>query len=373
VLRPEEGEDGELEVVRTALEQRLDTVELPVREAERAVQRAVSNGAQEACPTISSRAEGDEAFVVRLLPVRGYVVMLVILAASWGASYLFIKVAIEDFEPATMMCLRLVLAFGALFPILAIGSGFRGAVSGIRETGRGGALLGLVNMAVPFTLIAWGEKHVDSGVAAIANSTVPIFVALLAIRYRPSERVTGARLLGVLLGLVGVGVLTGLNPEGGWWAIAGTLAVVLASLSYAAANLYAPARFSETPPLVVSATTTFWAMVMLIPFALLQLPDHMPSWKALGSVAALGLLGTAFATLILYRMLNAYGSSRTSLVTYLLPPMALFYGVTILDEQIHLNAALGLVLILAGVALGSGLFQLVRRREKEPTPATPPA
>jgi drug/metabolite transporter (DMT)-like permease len=271
-----------------------------------------------------------------------------------------------------MMCLRLVLAFGALLPFLVIGSGFRGAVSEIRETGRGGVLLGLINMAIPFTLIAWGEKHIDSGVAAIANSTVPIFVALLAIRFRPSERVTGMRMAGVLLGLVGVGVLTGLNPEGGWWAIAGTLAVVLASLSYAAANLYAPARFPHTSPLVVGTTTTFWAMVILIPVALFQLPDHMPSWKALASVAALGLLGTAFATLILYRMLNTYGSSRTSLVTYLLPPMALFYGVTILDEQIHLNAVLGLVLILAGVALGSGLFQLGRSRTRAEEPAAAP-
>ena len=299
--------------------------------------------------------------------------MLGILAASWGASYLFIKVAVDDFEPATMMCLRLVLAFGALFPFLIYGSGFRGAVSELRGTGSGGALLGLINMAIPFTLIAWGEKHVDSGVAAIANSTVPIFVALLAIRFRPSERVTGVRLAGVLLGLVGVGVLTGLNPEGGWWAVAGTLAVVLASLSYACANLYAPARFPRTSPLVVGTTTTFWGMVILVPFALFQLPDHTPSWKSLASVAALGLLGTAFATLILYRMLNTYGSSRTSLVTYLLPPMALFYGVTILDEHIHLNAALGLVLILAGVALGSGLFQLARSRSRaeEPAAATP--
>jgi drug/metabolite transporter (DMT)-like permease len=305
--------------------------------------------------------------------MRGYVVMLGILAASWGASYLFIKVAVEDFEPATMMCLRLVLAFGALFPFLVFGSGFRGAVSEIKGTGRGGVLLGLINMALPFTLIAWGEKHIDSGVAAIANSTVPIFVALLAIRFRPSERVTGMRMAGVLLGLVGVGVLTGLNPEGGWWAIAGTLAVVLASLSYASANLFAPARFPRTSPLVVGTTTTFWAMVILIPFALFQLPDHMPSWKALASVVALGLLGTAFATLILYRMLNTYGSSRTSLVTYLLPPMALFYGVTILDEQIHLNAALGLVLILAGVALGSGVFKVGRSRARaeKPAAATP--
>src|SRR4029453_17468432 len=168
--------------------------------------------------------------------------MLGILAASWGASYLFIKVAVEDLEPAPMMCLRLILAFAALFPILAVASGFRRAVLEIRETGRGGALLGLINMAIPFTLIAWGEKHIDSGVAAIANSTVPIFVALLAIRFRPSERVTGMRMFGILLGLLGVGVLTGLNPEGGWWAIAGTLAGVLASLSHASPPLHPPAR-----------------------------------------------------------------------------------------------------------------------------------
>jgi len=305
--------------------------------------------------------------------VRGYVILLGTLAASWGASYLFIKVAVEDLEPAPMMCLRLVLAFAALFPVLAVGSGFRGAVSEIRGTGRGGALLGLINMAIPFTLIAWGEKHIDSGVAAIANSTVPIFVALLAIRFRPSERVTGMRMFGILLGLLGVGVLTGLNPEGGWWAIAGTLAVVLASLSYACANLYAPARFGDTEPLVIATATTFWGMVLLIPVSLFQLPDQMPGWKALASVAALGLIGTSFATLILYRMLNTYGSSRTSLVTYLLPPMALFYGVTILGERIHLNAGLGLVLILAGVALGSGLLKLARSRRDEPAPATPRA
>jgi drug/metabolite transporter (DMT)-like permease len=114
-------------------------------------------------------------------------------------------------------------------------------------------------------------------------------------------------------------------------------------------------------------------MVMLIPFALLQFPDHLPNLKALASVAALGLMCTAFASLILYRMLLLYGSSRTSLVTYLLPPIALFYGVTLLGEEIHVNAAVGLVLILAGVALGSGIFGLTRGRRGEPGPETPPA
>jgi drug/metabolite transporter (DMT)-like permease len=305
--------------------------------------------------------------------VRGYVILLGTLAASWGASYLFIKVAIEDMEPASMVCLRLVFALAALFPLLAASSGFRGAFSKIKETALGGALLGLTNIALPFTLIAWGEKYVDSGVAAIAGSTVPIFVALLAIRFRPSERVTGIRMAGVVLGIIGVGVLTGLDPEGGRWAIAGTLAVVLASLSYAAANLYAPAKFPHMSPLVVGTTTIFWALVMLTPFALLQFPDHLPSLKTLASVAALGLISTAFASLILYRMLVLYGSSRTSLVTYLIPPIALFYGVTILGEEIHLNAALGLALILAGVAFGSGALGLTRGRRGEASPQTPPA
>jgi drug/metabolite transporter (DMT)-like permease len=297
--------------------------------------------------------------------------MLGILAAVWGASYMFIKVAVDEIEPTTMMCLRLVLAFAALLPALVVASGWNGAVREVRGTGAGGFFLGIVNTAVPFTLIAWGEKHIDSGVAAIANASVPIFVALLAIRFRPSERVTGMRLFGVVLGLAGVGVLTGLHPEGGWWAIAGTLAVVVASLSYACANLYVPHRFARTSPLVISVATTFWGAVVLLPLAILQLPDEMPGWKALGSVAALGLLGTGFASLVLYRLLNTYGSSRTALVTYLLPPMALFYGVTILDERLTINALLGLFLILAGVALGSGLLRVARRGREEPAPATP--
>jgi drug/metabolite transporter (DMT)-like permease len=303
--------------------------------------------------------------------MRGYVVMLGLLAAVWGASYMFIKVAVDEIEPTTMMCLRCVLAFAALFPALAIVAGFRDAVAGIREMGSGGFLLGLMNMSVPFTLIAWGEKHIDSGVAAIANSTVPIFVALLAIRFRPSERVRGVRLVGILVGLLGVGVLTGLDPEGGRWAIAGTLAVVVASVSYACANIYAPHRFGATQPLVISAGTTMWGALILLPFALFQLPDEVPEWKALGSVAVLGLLGTGFATLVLYRMLNTYGSSRTALVTYLLPPVALVYGVLLLDERLSLNALLGLLLILAGVAFGSGLFRVARRGREAAAPATP--
>jgi drug/metabolite transporter (DMT)-like permease len=301
--------------------------------------------------------------------VRGYVPLLLIVAGIWGASYLFIKVAVREIEPTAMMDLRLLLAAAVLVPFVAIRLGLSRAVAEIRSTGAGAFVLGVTNMAFPFVLIAWGEKHIDSGVAAIANATVPIFVALLALRFNPSERVSGMRLVGVALGLVGVGVLAGLDPEGGWWGIAGTFAVVVASLSYATANLYTQHRFPQTSPLVIATASTLAAALVLLPPALFQLPDEAPSWKALGSVAALGVAGTAFALLFFYAMLNRYGASRASLVTYLLPPFALVYGVVFLDERMTVNALLGLLLILAGVALGSGLLQLARRRET--APATP--
>jgi drug/metabolite transporter (DMT)-like permease len=301
--------------------------------------------------------------------VRGYVPLLLIVAGIWGASYLFIKVAVREIEPTAMMDLRLILAAAVLVPFLFMRLGTGGAVAELRSTGWGAFILGISNMAVPFVLIAWGEKHIDSGVAAIANATVPLFVALLAIRFNPSERVRGLRLVGVFLGLVGVGVLTGLHPEGGWWGVAGTLAVVVASLSYASANLYTQHRFPQTSPLVITTASCLAAALVLLPFALVQLPDRMPSWKALVSVAALGIAGTALALLFYYAMLNRYGASRASLVTYLLPPFALAYGVIFLDEQLTLNALLGLALILAGVGLGSGFLQLGRRRAA--APATP--
>jgi drug/metabolite transporter (DMT)-like permease len=273
-----------------------------------------------------------------------------------------------------MMFFRLVLASAVLVPLIVWRLGRREAVEQVRGTGWGAFAVGFLNAALPFTLIAWGEKHIDSGIAAIANASVPIFVVLLALRFNPSERVRGLRLGGILVGLLGVGVLTGLHPEGGWLAIAGTLAVVAASLSYAGANHFVQHNYSSTAPLVTATISSLTGALILLPFALFQLPDELPSWEAVGSIVALGILATAVALLFFYRMLSLYGAARSSLVTYLLPPTALLYGVLILDEKITLNAALGLVLILAGVALGSGVGRDLlsrRRRAREAAPATP--
>jgi drug/metabolite transporter (DMT)-like permease len=309
--------------------------------------------------------------------IRGYIPLLAIVAAIWGASYLFIKVAVDEVEPTAMMFFRLVLASAVLLPVLAWREGARKAVADVRATGWRAFAVGFLNAALPFVLIAWGEKYVDSGVAAIANATVPIFVVLLALRFNPSERVYGVRLVGILVGFAGVGVLVGLNPEGGWWAVAGTLAIVVASLSYASANHFVQHNYSGTAPLVTATVSCGTAVLILLPFAVAQWPDELPSWEAIGSIVALGVFGTAVALLFYYRLLNGYGAARASLVTYLLPPVALVYGFLILDEKVTLNAGLGLVLILAGVALGSGAAARLRRRrrvaEPEAEPACPPA
>jgi drug/metabolite transporter (DMT)-like permease len=300
---------------------------------------------------------------------RSYVVYIGLLAAFWGASYMFIKVADRAFAPATMMMLRLALASSLLLVVLLAQRGWHATVRDMRRLGWEGFGLGVVNGAIPFTLIAWGEKYIDSGVAAIANASMPIFVVLLAIRFKPSERVRGLRLAGFLVGLLGVGVLAGVHPEGGWWGVAGTMAVVVASVSYAVGALWGQRLIVRTSGLTLAATTMLGGLLVLLPLGLWQLPSHVPGWKESGSVVALAVIGTALAQIILCRVLRSDGAARVSLVTYLLPMTALLYGVFLLGEPLTWQELGGMALILGGVALGSGAVKFPRR---EPVVAPSP-
>jgi drug/metabolite transporter (DMT)-like permease len=288
---------------------------------------------------------------------RRYVPLLLTLSALWGASYLFIKVGVRDLAPTVLVELRLLLAAAVLGGFLWLRDGRAGATAKLRAAARPGIVLGLLNAAFPFVLIAWGERHIDSGVAAVANATVPIFNALLVLRFNPAERVSGTRLAGVLAGLVGVAVLAGLDPRGGWWAAGGTLAVVVASISYAGGGIYGQLRLSRVSGPALATASIASAALFVLPFSLLQLPHEVPGWKSLASAAALGLLGTGAAQLVLFRMLRLHGAGRTSLVTYLLPPTALLYGAIFLGEPVTAAEAGGLALILVGVAIGSGLLR----------------
>jgi drug/metabolite transporter (DMT)-like permease len=300
---------------------------------------------------------------------RSYVIYIGLLAAFWGASYMFIKVADRAFEPAAMITFRLLLAASLLLVVLAAQRGWGETVADMRRIGWQGFALGVVNGAIPFTLIAWGEKHIDSGVAAIANATMPIFVVLLAIRWQPSETVRGLRLVGFIVGLLGVGVLAGVHPEGGWWGVAGTMAVVVASVSYAVGSLWGQRLIARTSGLVLSTTSLIGGLIVLLPIGLAQLPSEVPGWKETGSVIALAVIGTALAQIILYRVLRSDGAARVSLVTYLLPITALIYGVLLLGEPLTWQELAGMALILGGVALGSGAVRVPRR---EPIAAPSP-
>jgi drug/metabolite transporter (DMT)-like permease len=288
---------------------------------------------------------------------RRYPFLLLACASLWGSSYLFIKVGVRDLSPAVLVEIRLLVAAPLVLAFAAATYGLRAVL----DAWRPGLVLGAVNAAIPFTLIAWGEKHVDSGVAAVANSSVPIFVAVLAIWFAPSQRSTGLRLVGVLLGVAGVGLLAGLHPAGGWMGAAGTGAITIASISYAAANLYAGKKMSSTGAPVLAAASFVMAFLLILPLALLSLPEQAPGWKSVGSGVALGLLGTALAQVLAYRMVRLYGSAKTVLVAYLLPAFALFYGAVLLGEPVTLQKLGGLALILGGVALGAGAVRLPRR------------
>jgi len=293
--------------------------------------------------------------------MRGYAFLLLLLAAIWGASFMFIKIAVDELAPTTTMFLRLAFSSIPLVALVVAKLGARRAWSELRAVTRAAIILGVVNTALPFTLIAWGETRIDSGVAAIGNGSMPIFVAILAFRFRRSERATGSRLFGVLLGLVGVAVLTGVNPKGGWAGVAGTLAVVAASLSYAVGTLYTQGILQDIRNDVLAAASITWGAILLFPLGAIQAPSHFPSWGPIAAVLALALLGTVAGQLLYFRLIYAYGSARASLVVYLLPVTALFYGALLLGESITASAILGLVLILTGTALGSGVLRLPRR------------
>ena len=161
-------------------------------------------------------------------------------------------------------------------------------------------------------------------------------------------------------------VLAGFHPSGGWWGVAGTLAVVLSSLSYSSAGIYGQLRVQSVAGPVLATGSMLAGGLILLPLAIAQFPDHWPDVEAIASLLALTVLGTALGQLILFRMLRLYGSRKLSLVTYLMPGFAVVYGAALLDEAISGAALAGLALILGGVALASGARLLRPRAQEEP-------
>ncbi|HWO81957.1 DMT family transporter [Gaiella sp.] len=273
--------------------------------------------------------------------------LLVALSAIWGSSFLFIKVGVEELEPAVVVCGRLLVGALVLLPVALA----RGGLSGLRAMLVPIAVLGALNNALPYWLLSFAETRIDSGLAAVIQAAAPIFTVLLAIRIDPSQRVTGLRLAGVGLGFVGVALLVGLQ-EGA--ELLGAVAVVGTALCYAVSVLYAGRAIRSFSPLDVSIGQLSVGALLTLPAALVQWPAETPSAKVVGAVLVLGVLGTGVAYLLYFALIVRAGASRAILVTYLVPAFALVYGWLILGEAVTPSALAGLALILGGTALATG-------------------
>ena len=289
---------------------------------------------------------------------RRYPAMLAAVALLWGASFMFIKIAVRELAPATLVAGRIGIGALTLALVVPFLAGGRATVTAIRANLGWLVVVGLVNMALPFWLLSWGETRIDSGLASIIQGSVPIFNAVIAFGFFRDVRVTGLRLLGVGIGFVGVALLVGAQPQG---KVVGALAVVGMALCYAVGQLVAARHLGSVQPPVVALATTAVAALAVLPFGIAQAPDHLPHWKTIGSVLALGIPLTALAFLLFYAIIAGAGAAYASLVTYLVPPIALLYGAIFLDERFGVAAIGGLALILGGVAFGTGRLRFRRR------------
>jgi drug/metabolite transporter (DMT)-like permease len=290
---------------------------------------------------------------------RRYPAMLAAVALLWGASFMFIKIAVRELAPATLVAGRIGIGALALAVIVPFLVGGRATVTAIRENIRWLAIVGLVNMALPFWLLSWGETRIDSGLASIIQGSVPIFNAVVAFGFFREVRVTGSRLVGVGIGFLGVALLVGAQPEG---KVLGALAVVGMALCYAIGGLLAGRHLGSVQPPVVALMTTAVAALAMLPFGIAQAPHQVPHWKTIASVLVLAIPLTAIAFLIFYAIIAGAGAAYASLVTYLVPPIALLYGAIFLGERFGAAAFGGLALILGGVGLGTGRLRFRRRR-----------
>lgn len=286
--------------------------------------------------------------------------LLMVLAALWGPSFLFIKVAVQDIPPLTLALGRVSIAAVLLALFLRVQGRWFPAWGPIW---RHVAVVALFHNAIPFVLFGWGEQHIDSALASILNGTTPLFTILLAHFFVVDDRLTLPKVIGVLVGFAGLLLLIAPSLVSGVQATTlGLLAVTAASACYGVALVYARNHLRGLPPLVAPATQMLLASLYILPLSLwIERPFTLPfpSWPALGSLLALGVFGTFTAFVLYYRLLERADASYVSMVTYIIPVFGVLLGVLVLHEQLTWHVYAGFVLILLGVMLVNGVIKNV--------------
>lgn len=307
----------------------------------------------------------DGPHMIRAQMNRSDWLLLLALALIWGGAFFFIGIAVRHVPPLTYVWLRLTIASAGMWTYVRL----TGRQAGLpREVWGSILLLALLNNALPFVLIGWGEMHIASGLAAILNATTPIWGVLVAHFLTHDERMNPRKLAGVLLGFAGVVVMMGpsLMSSLGAGALA-QIACVLASLVYALAAVWAR-RFKKMGLSPISVTTgqlTAGAAVMLPLSMIVDRPwtHALPPLGAWAAIASLALLCTAFAYVLYFRLIDTSGATNAMLVTLLVPPVAILLGAMFLGETLEPQDFAGLGLIALGLAAIDGrLLSLLGRR-----------
>jgi len=287
--------------------------------------------------------------------------LIIILSIIWGASFFFVEIAVERMTPLTIVLCR--VGFAAF---LLLGFVWFTGRKMPKKFGIWGALLalGALNNVIPFSLITWGQSHIDSSQAAILNATAPVFSVILAHFLTKDEPLTKNRLIGVLFGWGGVAILIGIDALNGvGLKIAGQVAVLGAALLYAFAAIFGR-RFKEIDPVVVAAGMLTGSTIIMIPLTFmmeqpLSLNPTTGTWMALFGLSA---ISTALAYIIYFYVLSKAGATNILLVTFLIPVSAIFLGMMVLGESLRWNAFAGMALIFTGLIFIDG--RLLKRLKK---------
>ncbi len=283
----------------------------------------------------------------------------------WGIPYLFIKIAVDDGVPPAFLAWTRVL----LAAVILLGLSWRAGLLGtLRGRLRWMTAYAIVEICVPFPLIAAGEQHVSSSLAAILIAAVPLIVAVLAIRFDAGERAHGRRLWGLLLGFTGVVALVGLDVAGSTEELLGAGAILVAALGYAAGPMVQKRKLVDLEPIAMMGAATGVAAIVLTPAALIAPPESTPPADALVALVVLGVFCTAAAFVFYGALVAEVGPGRATVITYVAPVVAVGLGVSVLGERPGAGAVAGLLLIIAGSWLSTdgrvppGLAALFTRR-----------
>jgi drug/metabolite transporter (DMT)-like permease len=273
------------------------------------------------------------------------------VSVLWGVPYFFIRVAVDaGLSPGFVAFSRVVLGFAVLLPIALRA----GALRGLAARWRWILAYTFFEIAIPFPLIAWGEQRISSSLTAILIASLPLVVALVAIRMDPAERARGQRLVGLLVGFAGVVALLGFDVAGEPRELAGAVAVLVATVGYAAGPMIIKHRLRELPPLGPVCASLGVASLLLAPLAALGAPDEVPGTDAIVAIVVLGIACTSLAFLAFFALIAAIGPGRASVITYVNPVIAVALGVALLGERPGPAALAGLLLVLAGSWLSTG-------------------